>query len=151
MNPIPRSFKVRSLNDFVGGAPEELLLCPVRALKIYPRKTDHLQPRPRSLFVSPRSPLRALSKNAISFFLREVISQAQARVLDSGPSVRVWAYSVRGVSTSASFLRNYSVACILEAASWRSPLFTTFYLKDIQFSFPDGFGLGPFAASNSVI
>ena len=33
--PIPRSFVIRRLNDFVGDAPQEMLLCPSRALKTY--------------------------------------------------------------------------------------------------------------------
>ena len=68
------SFCVRSLWDFVGDLPDELLLCPVRALHVYLSRTSSLSPRPRSLFVPPRSPSRPLSKNALSFFLREVIS-----------------------------------------------------------------------------
>ena len=31
VNPLPRSFCVRSLVDFVGDLPDELLFCPVRA------------------------------------------------------------------------------------------------------------------------
>ena len=33
-NPLPRSFCVRSLSDFVGDLPDELLLCPVCALRV---------------------------------------------------------------------------------------------------------------------
>ena len=68
-NPLPRSFCVRSLRDFVGDLPEELLLCPVRALHIYLSRTSSLSPCPRSLFVSPCTPSLPLSKNALSFFL----------------------------------------------------------------------------------
>ena len=74
--PLPRSFCVRSLAEFVGDLPEELLLCPVRALRCYLSRTSSLSSRPRSLFVSPRSPSRPLSKNALSFFLRSVIAKA---------------------------------------------------------------------------
>ena len=66
-------FRVRSLCDFVGSLPDELSLFPVRARQIYLRRTSSLSPRLRSLFVSPRSPSRSLSKNALSFFLRSVI------------------------------------------------------------------------------
>ena len=66
VNPFPCSFCVRSLNDFVGDLPDELLLCPVRALRSYLSRTSSLTPHPRTLFVSPRS----LSKNAlVSFFV----------------------------------------------------------------------------------
>ena len=34
-NSIPRSFLVKSLSDFAAGLDEELLLCPVRAFRIY--------------------------------------------------------------------------------------------------------------------
>ena len=54
--PLPRSFCVRSLTDFVGDLPEELLLCPVRALRFYLSRTASLPSRPRTLFDSPRSP-----------------------------------------------------------------------------------------------
>ena len=88
VNPLPRSFCVRSLNDFVGDLPDELLLCPVRALRSYLSRTSSLTPRPRTLFVSPRSPSRSLSKNALSFFLRDVISRAysSSSACSAGPS-----------------------------------------------------------------
>ena len=39
LNPLPRSFVVKSLSDFVAGLDEELLLCPVRALHEYRKRT----------------------------------------------------------------------------------------------------------------
>ena len=75
-NPLPRYFRVHSLRDFVGYLPDELLLCPVRALMVYLDRTYSLSPPPSSLFVSLRSPSRPLSKNALSFFLRSVILQS---------------------------------------------------------------------------
>ena len=74
-NPLPRFFRVQSLRDFVGSLPEELLLCPVRALQVY-LTYNSLSPCPRSLFVSPCSPSRPLSKNTLSFFLHSIILQS---------------------------------------------------------------------------
>ena len=68
-----------------------------------------------SLFVLPHSPSRAISKNAISYFLREVILGAGAVKGDESPSLR--AHSIRGVSTSAAFLQNWSVSKVLEVAT----------------------------------
>ena len=76
VNPLPRSFCVCSLADFVGDLPEELLLCPVCALRLYISRVSSVSPCRHSLFVSPRSPTRALLKNALSFFLRDLISRA---------------------------------------------------------------------------
>ena len=75
---IPRSFLVKSLSDFAAGLDDDLLLCPVRALRIYLDRLSSLSPLRHRLFVSPRRPTRPLSKNAVSFFLRDVISSAGA-------------------------------------------------------------------------
>ena len=45
-NPLPRSFCVSSLRGFVGDLPDELLLCPVRALRVNLSRTASLSPRP---------------------------------------------------------------------------------------------------------
>ena len=116
-NPLPRSFLVKSLSDFAAGLEEELLLCPVRALRIYLRRTDSFSPFLRHLFVSPRRPSHPLSKNAVSFFLRKVIHDADAARPEVG-SVR--AHSIRDVSTSAAFHRNWSVSSVLESGTWRT-------------------------------
>ena len=75
VNPLPRSFCVRCLADFVGDLPDELLLCPVRALCVYISHVSSVSLRPRTLFVSPQSPTRSLFKNALSFFLCDLISR----------------------------------------------------------------------------
>ena len=95
--------------------------------------------------------MRAISKNAFSFFIRDFISKAYESSPDPGPSVRPRAHSVRGMATSTAFLRNYSVASVLEAAMWKShSVFTSFYLKDVSFSFPSGFGMAPFVAAQAI-
>ena len=77
-NPLPSSFLVKSLSDFAAGLEEELLLCPVRALRIYLQRTDSFSPCPRRLFVSPQRPSHYLSQKAMSFFLWKVIHEADA-------------------------------------------------------------------------
>ena len=149
-NPLPRSFCLKSLKDFVGDMPEELLLCPVRALKVYLERTKDVSPRPHSLFVSTRSKHRPMSKNGISFFLREVISDSGALRPDGGRDLR--AHSIRGVSTSTAFARNWSIQQVLEAATWRSnSVFASFYLRDVTFKLEDWRSLGPFVAAGQVV
>ena len=93
-NPLPRSFAVRSLRDFVGPLPDELLLCPVRAVRTYLSWTASISPQPRTLFVSHTATL-PLSKNALSFFIRSVILQSLPFPPASSSSVRV--HTVRSV------------------------------------------------------
>ena len=99
-------------------------------------------PRPRSLYASPS---RSLSKNALSFFIRDLISQASSSSSHSQPSSSSssWslrpsssyrAHSVREVAASVAFARNAPLS-IVEVATWSSAsVSTSFYLSDVQFS-----------------
>ena len=147
-NPLPCSFLVRSLKDFVGDLPEDRLLCPVWAVRVYLRCMEAMRPRPRTLFVSPSCPSRALSKNALSYVIRRVIIDSGA----AGDGISPRTHSVRGVATSVLFRRNWSVSRVLEAATWKSnPVFASFYLRDVSLAF-DGFrALGPVVAAGSVV
>ena len=65
---IPRSFLVKSLADFTAGLDTDLLLCPVRALRMYLLRARSLSPGRHRLFVSPRRPARALSRTQCRSF-----------------------------------------------------------------------------------
>ena len=88
------------LGAFAAGMPEDLLLCPVRALSAYLDRTSGIVNRPRRLFVSSKCPSRAMSKNGISYMLRKVIVQSGASSR-SGQVPR--AHSIRGIATSFAF------------------------------------------------
>ena len=97
--------------------PEELLLCPVRSLSEYVWRTSRFVNHPRRLFVSPRCPSRAMSKNGISFFLREVIVKpASSSEVVAAPKAR----SIRSIANSSTFFKNWSLSSVLEATSWHS-------------------------------
>ena len=49
------------------------------------------------------------------------------------------------------FARNAPLSSVLAAATWSSTVFTSFYLKDVQFSSPMGFSLGPVVAAGAVV
>ena len=149
LHPLPRSFGVPSLGDFAAGMPEDLLLCPVRALSAYLDRTSSIVNRPRRLFVSPRCPSRAMSKNGISYMLRELIVHSGA---SSGGGQVPRAHSIRAIATSSAFFRNWSLRSVLEAASWRSnTVFTSFYLRDLSFTSDGVHSLGPYVAAGERI
>ena len=144
VRPFPRTFAIQSLADFAAGLPDELL-CSVRALSEYVARTSRIVNRPGRLFVSSRCPSRAMSKNGMSFLLREVIVNSGA---SSGDVAAPRTHSIRGIATSSAFFKNWSLPSILEAASWRSnTVFTSFYLKDVQYIFEGVRSLGPFVAA----
>ena len=70
VRPLPHTFAIQSLSDFAAGLPDKMLLCHVRALSEYVARTSRFVNRARRLFVSSRSPSRAMSKNAISYCKR---------------------------------------------------------------------------------
>ena len=130
VNPLPRSFIIRSLADFAACLDQELLLCPVRTLREYLNRTASFVNPPRRLFVSPRAPSRAMSKNGVSYLLREAIVESGAST-EEGLTVR--AHSIHGIATSFAFFKNCSVSRVLDVASWKSnSVFTSFYFKDLQ-------------------
>ena len=79
-----------------------------------------LSPRPRSLFVSPRSPSRPLSKNALSFFLRDLISRAYSS--SSSPS---------GAPSSSSSFRAHSVRRVVASWAFRVMLLSPLSLRQL--------------------
>ena len=86
-----------------------------------------------------------MSKNAISYFLPKVIVHSGA---SSEAVAATRANSIRGIATSSAFFKNWSLASVLDAASWRSnTVFTLFYFKDIHYVFKNVRSLGPFVAA----
>ena len=64
----------------------------------------------------------------------------------------VQAHSIRGVATSVSFLRNWVVSKVLEAAPWKSnSVFAFFYLNDVSYVIEGLRSLGPFVAAGQVV
>ena len=95
INPLPRSVIVPSLSDFAGDLPERLH-CPVRAVKYLRKAARSASFIPPRLFVSPRNPKRSMSKNAMSFYLRQLIVDSGA--VSSARPPR--AHDIRGIATS---------------------------------------------------
>ena len=105
---FPRSFLVTSLADFAAGLDYDLLLCPVRALRLYLLRARSLSTGRHRLFVSPRRPARPfLRTRCRSFGGGNCCCSARPQV----GSLR--AHKVRSVSTSVAFHRHWSVASIL--------------------------------------
>ena len=127
-NPLPRSVIVPSLSDFAGNLPERVQ-CPVRAIKFLRKAARSASYIPSRLFVSPQNPRRAMSKNAISFYLRQLITDSGA-VSSSRPPR---AHDIRGIATSLNYYSNLSLSHLMQIATWRSNrVFASRYLKEVS-------------------
>ena len=127
-NPLPRSIIVPSLSDFAGDLPERVH-CPVRAMKYLRKAARSASFILSRLFVSPRNPERAMSKNAMSFYLRQLIVDSGA--VSSARPPR--AHDIRGISTSLNYYSNLSLSNLMQVATWRSNrVFASRYLKEVS-------------------
>ena len=105
--PLPRSVIVQSLADFVGDLPERVL-CPVRAISYLRRAACSVEFTPSSLFVSPSDPKRTTSKNAMSFFLRQLITESGA----VSSLVPQRTHDIRGIATSLNYYSILSISAV---------------------------------------
>ena len=88
-NPIPRSFPLKSLGGLMGELEEEeLSICPVRCIKHYLKRTESIQARTKTLFISPRNGQRAISKcylSSLGILFHGMGPCAALKASDQGP------------------------------------------------------------------
>ncbi len=107
-------------------------LCPVRAIKIYLKRTKKLRQN-RLRFFIPTLSTRDVSKATISRWICRAITTAYAG-LSSIPRSRFGtrAHEVRAVATSWAFRSGVPLSRIMQAASWRHHnTFSRFYLRSL--------------------
>ena len=96
-----KEFSVPSLDDVVGDDRDELLLCPIRALRKNLSETEQYRPGIEGLFISMRPRKKRLPCNTISLWLCFVISLAHTSASEEEcRSLRVRAHEVWEVATS---------------------------------------------------
>lgn len=150
---LPRNFLVKELTSLVGNE-EGALLCPVRALKEYIRRTRDLAgPNMVNVFVSPKKPTRPASKNALTCLIKAVITEAHETLKpELLPILKVKTLELRAVSTSLAFKFNLSLDAVMEAAQWCcNNVFATHYLKEVAFDFDHCRTLGLLVVAGAVI
>ena len=130
---------VPSLSDFAGNLPERVQ-CPVRAIKFLRNAAQSASYVPSRLFVSPRNLERAMSMDAISFYLRQLITDSGA-VSSSRPPR---AHNIRGNATSLNYYSNFSLSHLMQVATWKSNrVFASRYLKEVSAAQDDIRRFGP--------
>ena len=147
-NPLPRSVIVQSLADFVGDLPDRVL-CPVRAICYLRRAARSVEFTPSRLFVSPSDPKRTMSKNAMSFFLSQLLTESGAvSSLVPPPG----AHDIHGIAPSLNCYSNLSISAITEAAPWKSNrVFAMRYLTDMSATRSRLKEMGPLIAAGSAV
>jgi hypothetical protein len=131
----PRELVIRSLRHYAPPDDPERLLCPVRALSTYLKRTNkHRGARKRLFLALKENCVAEIGANTISRWIREAIKlayQLQAP-LELESLFCVTAHEVRAISTSLVAWRNASIIEVLRSACWKNHnTFTDFYLRDM--------------------
>ena len=156
-NKGPASVQFVRIEALKGSGEQTLAdnrLCPVRALKIYIRRTSECRTGKKKLFISFKKGFdKDVCKNTISSWLKKTVAAAYEYSEEEDLQLgRVRAHDIRDLSASCAFLRNVSMEDILAAGSWKShSTFTNYYLKDLTLISGGLLKLGPLVASQRQV
>ena len=149
---------IPSLAEYAGpDLPEEILNCPVRALKIYLNRTKDLRGHKQLLFVATVNLEREISVSTISGWISSCISLSYKEYRNRNPTSTMAlgkhrAHDVRGLAASWAVRGQASWDQIRSACFWKTQTtFTSFYLKDLWVDSNDQFSLPPFVAAQTVL
>ena len=93
-----------------------------------------------------------MCKNTVSFILRETTVNSGTLGEVDAAATCPREHNIRGISTSASFLRHWSVYKVLEAATWRlNSRCSCLYFNNIYYVFDNCCSLGLFVATWVVL
>ncbi|XP_064100768.1 uncharacterized protein LOC135211385 [Macrobrachium nipponense] len=131
--PWPRSFEVKGLSSLVG-VETERTLCPIRSLKFYLHRKKKLKGNMDNLWCSVRDPNRPLSKNALAFFIRNLIKEAHVACdQDHYKLLKVKAHEVKAIARLLAFKKKMSLQNLMKATLWRcNSVFANYYLRDVK-------------------
>ena len=146
-------FTIPSLKDHTGDDPDEMVLCPVRAVRLYVKRTQPLRQNDNGrLFLATGRNKKEVSKNTISFWLRETIRRAYQSSGEEDLALKIRAHEIRGIAPTLLFRRNFAVTQVLRAGTWKNQTtFTSFYLRDTAHKSLDTFHLGPIVAAQGIV
>ena len=132
--------------------PNGRLLCPVRAVKLYLRRTAPHLPACERLFLTTGPNPKEIAKNTISFWLRKTIARAYELAGRSLPVPAPRAREFRGIAPSLLYRKNFALPQVLSAGTWRRhTTFTRHYLRDLAHKSLDTYHLGPVVAAQALV
>ena len=131
--------------------PNGRLLCLVRAVKLYLRRTAPHRPACERLFLTTGPNPKEIAKNTI-FWLRKTIARAYELAGRSLPVPAPRARETRGIDPSLLYRKNFTLPQVLSAGTWRRhTTFTRHYLRDLAHKSLDTYHLGPVVAAQALV
>ena len=138
----------------ISSEPEDRLLCPVRALWHYLKRTEtHVRPSNRLFVTVKRGGQAEASALTFSAWIKNLIRFAyEAAPVEARDLANIRVHEVRAIAASLSIQSNYSLNSILENCSWAThSTFSSFYLRDLSAQTGEIYSLGPLVTAGEVI
>ncbi len=124
---------IRRLKNYATD-PENLTLCPVRALLAYERYASNLKEDCDHYFLSLTAPYQPVKKATISGWAVQLIKDSYTNATESDLRLSsVNAHEVRAIATSLAFQATHSLDHVMATAKWANhSTFTSYYLRDVS-------------------
>ena len=124
---------IRSL-DSITSEPEELTLCPVRAIRAYDKIATARVKNRKRFFISTNHRGSSVCLNTISAWVVKLIREAYNQATDTDCKLhQTSVHEVRALAASMSFQATYSLDNVLSAAQWAQPTtFINHYMRDVS-------------------
>ena len=148
----PDSIIIPRLSNYCKSDNFNRMLCPVRAVKIYLKRTKSLRKHRKRLFIPIRGD-QDLAKSTLSRWVRYVIKHAYSTI-SKNPNrlLKPRAHELRALSTSWAYVNYIPLEEILKSAVWSSSsLFASHYLRDFREQTENLRAMGPIIAAQKVV
>jgi len=148
---------IKALSNSVGrDSAEDLVLCPVRALRAYLARTRDLREGKDLLFISYQQERRGdIAKNTISGWMRKLIKfcyDHPGRFEQVLSLVSTSTHEIRALAASLAFQGSVDLESIMLSCSWKNhSTFTDFYLRDLSALEENLHRLGPLSVAQTSI
>ena len=152
----PDSIIIPRLSNYCKSDNFNHMLCPVRALKIYLKRTKSLRKHRKRLFIPIRGD-QDLAKSTLSRWVRYVIKHAYSTISKNPnrllkPRAHELRAELRALSTSWAYVNYIPLEEILKSAVWSSSsLFASHYLRDFREQTENLRAMGPIIAAQKVV
>jgi integrase len=147
---------IPALTNITGDDPAEpdTLLCPVRALKLYLKRTSAFRNNRKRLFIhdDPRVHTDVM-KNKISSWVRQTIIEAYRSAPEEYRQLNsITTHEIRAIAASLNVHATFALENLMSHCTWRNATtFTSYYLRDATTLVGDMRCLGPVCAAGAII
>ena len=149
----PDSIKIPKLSNFCAKNDSfSRLLCPIRAIKVYLKRTKILRKNRNRLFIPTRGD-HDINKSTISKWVKYTIKHAYKAISTNQiKPLKIRAHELRALSASWAYFNFIPLDEIIKAAVWsNSSIFASHYLRDFSSQTSNLHDIGPVVVAQKVV